>query len=54
MMNLMDLLPIDLPPYIAEHVPGLPALRGSVCGRERNAVYGIGRIYPGFCSTASK
>ena len=26
-MNLMDLLPIDLLPYIAEHVLGLPALR---------------------------
>ena len=26
-MNLMDLLPIDLLPYIAEHVSGLPALR---------------------------
>ncbi len=27
LMNLMDLLPIDLLPYIAEHVLGLPALR---------------------------
>ncbi|MFO6483710.1 F0F1 ATP synthase subunit A [Escherichia coli] len=43
LMNLMDLLPIDLPPYIAEHVLGLPALRVTFrCGRERNAVYGIG------------
>lgn len=27
LMNLMDLLPIDLLPYIGEHVLGLPALR---------------------------
>ncbi|EIC83937.1 F0F1 ATP synthase subunit A [Serratia sp. M24T3] len=27
LMNLMDLLPIDLLPYIGEHVIGLPALR---------------------------
>ncbi len=27
LMNLMDLLPIDLLPYIGEHVFGLPALR---------------------------
>ena len=27
LMNLMDLLPIDLLPYIAEHVLGLPAMR---------------------------
>lgn len=27
MMNLMDLLPIDLLPYIGEHIIGLPALR---------------------------
>lgn len=27
MMNLMDLLPIDLLPYIGEHIFGLPALR---------------------------
>ncbi|VEJ57087.1 F0F1 ATP synthase subunit A [Pragia fontium] len=27
LMNLMDLLPIDLLPYLAEHVLGLPALR---------------------------
>lgn len=26
-MNLMDLLPIDLLPYIGEHIFGLPALR---------------------------
>lgn len=26
-MNLMDLLPIDFLPYIAEHYLGLPALR---------------------------
>lgn len=47
LMNLMDLLPIDLLPYIAEHVLGLPGTAcGSVCGRERNAVYGTGCIYP--------
>ncbi len=27
LMNLMDLLPIDLIPYIGEHIFGLPALR---------------------------
>lgn len=27
LMNLMDLLPIDLLPYIGEHIFGLPALR---------------------------
>ena len=27
LMNLMDLLPIDLLPYLGEHVLGLPALR---------------------------
>ncbi|WP_228198871.1 FoF1 ATP synthase subunit a, partial [Acinetobacter baumannii] len=27
LMNMMDLLPIDLLPYIGEHVFGLPALR---------------------------
>ncbi|MGU0171526.1 F0F1 ATP synthase subunit A [Escherichia coli] len=47
LMNLMDLLPIDLLPYIAEHVLGLPALR-VVPSADVNVTLsdGTGRIYP--------
>ena len=46
LMNLMDLLPIDLLPYIAEHVLGLPALRVVPSADVNVTLSMAGRIYP--------